>query len=78
MNKIELEVAILRKQMSLTELAEKIGVNRVTLYRKIASGKFERGEIQKIRDTLGLSDADVIRIFFEADSCENATEQEDA
>ena len=78
MNKIELEDAILRKQMSRTELAEKIGVNRVTLYRKIASGKFERGEIQKIRDTLGLSDADVIRIFFEADSCENATEQEDA
>lgn len=78
MNKIELEVAILRKQMSLTQLAQKIGVNRVTLYRKIASGKFERAEIQKIRDELGLSDADVIRIFFDAEGCVNATEQEEA
>ena len=78
MNKIELEIAILRKQMNLTQLAKEIGVNRVTLYRKIASGKFERGEIQRIRDTLGLSDADVIRIFFEDDGCVNATEQEEA
>ena len=73
MNRTELEVVLLRKHMPVATLAEKIGMNRVTLYRKMTTGKFEREEIVKIRDTLGLNDADMLRIFFRDESCENAT-----
>ena len=78
MNKIELEVMLLRNDMSVAQLSEKIGCNRKTMYRKLASGKFERSEIIKIREVLGLTDADMLRIFFSDDSCENATRKEDA
>lgn len=73
MNKIELEVMLLRKGMSISELSERIGMNRTTFYRKLTSGKFERSEIIAIRDALGLTDADMLRIFFNDESCENAT-----
>ena len=73
MNKTELEVELLRHETTVTELAEKIGLNRTTLYRKMASGKFDRAEIIAIRDALGLTDADMLRIFFNARSCENVT-----
>lgn len=73
MNKIELEVMLLRKGMSISELSEKIGMNRTTFYRKLTSGKFDRSEIIAIRDALGLTDADILRIFFNDESCENAT-----
>lgn len=76
MNKVELEVVLLRNGMSITELSEKIGCNRTTMYRKLTSGKFERSEIIKIRDILGLTDADMIRIFFNDESCVNATKEE--
>ena len=76
MNKVELEVMLLRNGMSITDLSEKIGCNRTTMYRKLTSGKFERSEIIKIRDILGLTDADMIRIFFNDESCINATGKE--
>lgn len=76
MNKIELEVVLLRNGMSVAKLSEKIGCNRTTMYRKLASGKFERSEIIKIRDILRLTDADMIRIFFNDESCVNATKEE--
>lgn len=75
MNKVELEVMLLRNCMSVAELSEKIGCNRTTMYRKITSGKFERSEIIKIRDILGLTDADMIRIFFNDERKENANER---
>lgn len=78
MNKVELEVIMLRKNISAAELAQKIGMDKSTLYRKLASGKFERSEIIKIRDELELDDADTIRIFFNENSCENATEPKEA
>lgn len=77
MNKIELEVALLRKGMSVEELSKRIGCNRVTLYRKLSSGKFERSEIIKIRDALELSDADMLCIFFNDECCVNATQEKD-
>lgn len=75
MSKTELEVAMIRKGVSVAILADAIGLDRSTLYRKMANGKFERSEIMKIRDMLELSDADIIRIFFEDDSCGNVTNQ---
>ena len=76
MNKVELEVMLLRNGMSITDLSEKIGCNCTTMYRQLTSGKFERSEIIKIRDILGLTDADMIRIFFNDESCINATGKE--
>lgn len=73
MNKTELEVVMLRKGIKTAKLAEILGINRTTLYRKLTSGKFERSEIMKIREVLDLTDADTIRIFFDDDSCVNAT-----
>ena len=77
MNKVELEVALIRKGTSIAELSDKIGINRTTMYRKLSTGKFDRSEIVKIRDELGLTDADMLRIFFNDESCENSTERKE-
>ena len=77
MNKIELEVALLRSGIRVPELAAQIGMDKSTFYRKLSNGKFERAEIIKIRDTLRLEDADMLRIFFDESSCENVTEKEE-
>lgn len=77
MNRTELEVSMMRNGVNAATLAEKIGMNRVTLYRKMANGKFERSEIIKIRDTLGLTEAEMLRIFFSDDSCVNATDRKE-
>lgn len=76
MSKTELEVAMIRKGVTVAVLADAIGVDRSTLYRKMANGKFERSEIIAIRDMLELTDADMIRIFFDDSSCVNATNKE--
>lgn len=76
MNRIELEVAVLRNSISLATLAEKIGMNKTTLYRKLESGKFDREEIVKIREQLNLTDSDILRIFFDDSGCVNATNKE--
>ena len=73
MNKLELEIAIKRHGTTISKLSESIGMNRVTFYRKLTTGKFERSEIVRIRDELSLSEADMLRIFFDSDSCGNAT-----
>lgn len=76
MNKIELEVAMLRAGISIARLSEITGMNKTTIYRKLESGKFDRSEIIKIRDAIGLTDADMLRIFFADGCCENATTQD--
>ena len=73
MNKTELEVVMLRRGIKTAKLAEILGINKTTLYRKLTSGKFERSEIMKIREALDLTDADTIRIFFDDEGCVNAT-----
>lgn len=77
MNKIELAVAMVRRGVSITKLADIIGIDRTTLHRKLQTGKFERSEIIKIRDTLQLEDADMLRIFFDDADCVNATKSEE-
>lgn len=74
MNKIELEVAMLRNGVSKSELAEKIGCNRATMYRKMESGKFERSEIANICDALELDDENMLRIFFDDESSKGIKE----
>ena len=50
---------------TMSELADYLGINAATLYRKIdGQSEFKRIEIQLIRQFLGLSSDDVDRIFF--------------
>ena len=66
MNAKELKVEMFRKNVSMTELAEKLGIDRSALWRKTneKGGKFDRSEIQKISKILELSADDTVRIFF--------------
>lgn len=56
---------IVEKGMNVEALAEKIGIDRSSMYRKL--NNFEKitiGEAQKIKDVLNLSDEDAKTIFF--------------
>lgn len=52
--------------MSLEDLAEKIGMNRSTLYRKLKAGgiKFTAEEILKMVDVIRISKEEAAEIFF--------------
>ena len=56
---------IVEKGMNVESLAEKIGIDRSSMYRKL--NNFEKitiGEAQKIKVVLNLSDEDAKTIFF--------------
>lgn len=56
---------IVEKGMNVESLAEKIGIDRSSMYRKL--NNFEKitiGEAQKIKVVLNLSDEDANAIFF--------------
>ena len=60
----KLKARIIEKGMSVEALADAIGKERSTLYRKL--NNFEKitiGEAAKIKTVLGMSDADAIDIF---------------
>lgn len=60
----ELKAECIRNGISLEKLAEKIGINNSTLYRKInGNTEFNRNELQIIRECLKLSDEQFIAIF---------------
>lgn len=65
MNVKEFRVALLRAELSQTELADRIGMSRQGLSLK-ANGKreFKLSEIKKISEALGLTSEDVDVIFF--------------
>lgn len=63
MDKLELEIAMMRKGMNVVSLAKTIGISRSALYRKInGNGEFTRSEIQRIVEALGLDSP--MGIFF--------------
>lgn len=56
---------VIEKGFTLEEIANKIGVNPATLYRKMSGeSDFSRKEIQDISAVLRLSDEDIMLIFF--------------
>lgn len=77
MNRIEFDVALVRSGFTAPRLAEQIGMSKSTMYRKIESGNFDRSEIIAIRDAMHLTDSDMLAIFFDERSCENATAKEE-
>lgn len=54
-----------RRNISVNELAYKMGIDRSTFYRKArGDSDFYRKEIQVTKDMLNLTSAEVDRIFF--------------
>lgn len=65
MNILKLKGKMVETQHSVDSLAEKIGVDRSTLYRKMECGeKFTIGEAQRIKEALSLSNDEITAIFF--------------
>lgn len=63
MNKLELEIAMMRKGINAVSLAEIVGISRSTFYRKMnGDSEFTQGEIQRIVDALDLESP--MGIFF--------------
>ncbi len=60
-----LKAEMVMKEIKIPTLAQKIGIDKVTFYRKI-SGKseFTIGEIYKIIDVLKIPDEKIVSIFF--------------
>lgn len=56
---------ITERGTNVSEIAVKMGVDKATLYRRIADGSsFTIGEVEKITEALGLSHEEAISIFF--------------
>ncbi|MBQ9838976.1 MAG: helix-turn-helix transcriptional regulator [Oscillospiraceae bacterium] len=56
---------ITEKHTCVADVAEKMGIDKATLYRRIADGKtFTIGEVGKITEILNLSHSESIAIFF--------------
>lgn len=60
----KLKGKMVEKEMKPEALADKIGINRATLYRKLANAeKITIGEAQKMKEALGLSNEEATEIF---------------
>ena len=65
MNLNKLKGKIVENGMNVERLADAIGVDRSTLYRKLNNGEqITIGEAARIKDALGLSAGDAYDIFF--------------
>jgi len=61
----ELKAEIVRNGMTIEEFADKVGIERTTLWRRFNnSGNFTLTEITKIADVLNLTKQRIIEIFF--------------
>lgn len=64
MNVNKLKAKIVEKGMNVETLAEMIGIDRSSLYRKLnKSEKITIGEAQKIKDALEMTDDEAYDIF---------------
>lgn len=60
-----LKSKITERRTNVSEIAAQMGVDKATLYRRIADGSsFTIGEVEKITEVLQLSHDDAISIFF--------------
>lgn len=60
----KLKGKIVEKGFNQSKLAKEIGVNRSTMHRKINSGDFTVEEANNIRNTLQLTEEELMNIFF--------------
>ena len=55
---------IVERGLNVPEVAKRMGMNKATLYRRIADGDtFTIGEVSKITEILGLSHDELVDIF---------------
>lgn len=64
----KLRARIVEREMSVATVAERMGINKSTLYRKLKTGQFTIGEAQQLAEILGLSSSDINEIFFRGDA----------
>lgn len=63
--KNEFKAEVVRRNLTLENVANAIGIDAATLHRKMnGASDFYRSEIEKIIKYLNLSNEDVLRIFF--------------
>ena len=63
--KNEFKAEVIRRGMTLDNVADALGINPASLHRKMnGASDFYRGEIEKIIKILHLSGEEVLRIFF--------------
>lgn len=54
-----------RRQLSLADVAGRMGVNEATLYRKMkGKSDFTRAEIQNLKNILDMSNDESLKVFF--------------
>ena len=62
----ELKAEAVRKGLTIDEVAEKAGIKKTTMWRRIQdSGNFTIKEIKSIANTLDLSGIKILEIFFD-------------
>ena len=62
----ELKAEAVRKGLTIDEVAEKAGIKKTTMWRRIQdSGNFTIKEIERIANTLDLSGIKILEIFFD-------------
>jgi DNA-binding phage protein len=62
----ELKAEAVRKGLTIDEVAEKAGIKKTTMWRRIQdSGNFTIKEIESIANTLDLSGIKILEIFFD-------------
>ena len=64
-DKNKLKAKIVENGFTIEQIAQKLGINYVTLYRKLSSDtEFTRNEIAMLKDILRLSIEEIDNIFF--------------
>ena len=63
-----LRIKIEEKRTNISEIASKMGIDKATLYRRIANSEtFTIGEVGKIAEFLNLTHDEAVSIFFSHD-----------
>ena len=63
-----LRIKIEDKRTNISEIASKMGIDKATLYRRIANSEtFTIGEVGKIAEILNLTHDEAVSIFFSHD-----------
>ena len=62
---LKLKAEMVKKDVSISELSEKLGIHYNTLSKKLNSGEFTLSEMRSIAKILNLSGAEILDIFFD-------------
>lgn len=67
-NTTEFKIMLIRYRLTAADLAEKIGLSPQSMSQKMNNVReFTLSELQKIRDAVNLSPAEIYKIFFTSD-----------